>query len=166
MTDRHVSHLELAAFPGAPLHFAALTDIGQVRDQNEDACGVLTRNETALPVDAVLIAADGVGGHVGGAVASRFVVDAVCDTFADQDAIEGLASWMDKLLHSIHRELLREAKGRGMSAAMGSTATVAAVEGNRLVLAHVGDSRAYRLRGGRLEQITEDDSWVAEQVVE
>jgi len=164
MTDRHVGRLDAKAFPGAPLRFAALTDVGRVREQNEDACGVSTRAEGPLPVEALMVAADGVGGHVGGAVASRFVVDAVRDTFASQEAIDDLGSWMETLLQSIHRELLREAKGRGIGSAMGSTATVAAIDGTRLVLAHVGDSRAYRLRDGTLQQLTRDDSWVAEQM--
>lgn len=163
MTDRRVGSHALDPFDGQPLTFAALTDVGRVREQNEDACGVRTRSEATLPVDAVLVAADGVGGHVGGAVASRFVVDAVCDTIEDQPAIDDLPRFMEQLLSSAHRELLREAAGRGMQSAMGSTATVAVVDGARLVIAHVGDSRAYRLRDGVLEQLTQDDSWVAEQ---
>lgn len=163
MTDRRVGSHALETFDGEPLRFAALTDVGRVREENEDACGVRTRSEGNLPVDAVLVAADGVGGHVGGAVASRFVVDAVCDTIADQASIDDLPRFMEQLLLSAHRELLREAAGRGMQSAMGSTATVAVVDGVRMVIAHVGDSRAYRLRDGSLEQLTEDDSWVAEQ---
>lgn len=158
----------LPAVPDAPLRAALGTDTGRRREHNEDAVGAYQPKGVepgATPVDAAVIVADGVGGHEGGAWASAFVVDATRDTLAAQvGRIEGLPRWLDRLLHSIHDELLQEARKRGTPASMGSTATLAAIQGRALTLAHVGDSRAYRLRNGRMEQLTQDDSWVAEQV--
>ena len=158
----------LPAFPDAPLRAALGTDTGRRREHNEDAVGAYRPQGVApgeAPVDAAVIVADGVGGHEGGAWASAFVVDAARDTLAAQSGpIAGLDRWLDRLLHSIHEELLKEARSRGTPASMGSTATLAVIQGRALTLAHVGDSRAYRLRNGRMEQLTQDDSWVAEQV--
>ncbi len=155
----------LPAFPDAPLKAALGTDTGRHREQNEDSVGAyVPTSREAAPVDAALVVADGVGGHEGGALASRFVVDAVRDTLGAQTGpLRGLAGWAERLLQSIHAELLSQARSRGTPASLGSTATLALIQGPALVLAHVGDSRAYRLRNGRLEQLTADDSWVAEQ---
>ncbi len=158
----------LPAFPDAPLRAALGTDTGRRREHNEDAVGAYQPrglDPGAAPVDAAVIVADGVGGHEGGAWASAFVVDAARDTLSAQvGPIAGIHRWLDRLLHSIHEELLTEARNRGTPASMGSTATLAVIQGRALTLAHVGDSRAYRLRNGRMEQLTQDDSWVAEQV--
>ena len=155
----------LPALGGETLRAGSGTDRGLLREANEDSCGVYIRtsDQDPFPVEAVLVAADGVGGHEGGAVASRFVVDSVIDTVGSHSAIDQPSVWFARLLESVHQELLREAKERGMQGSMGSTATVAAIDGKTLYLAHVGDSRAYRLRNGYLEQLTDDDSWVARQ---
>lgn len=157
----------LPALPDSPLRAALGTDTGRRREQNEDAVGAYlpSAGMSDPPVDAALLVADGVGGHEGGAWASTFVVDATRDTIEAQTGrIDNLGRWLDRLLHSVHEELLREAQSRGTPASMGSTVTLAVIQGRALTLAHVGDSRAYRLRNGRMEQLTDDDSWVAEQV--
>lgn len=158
----------LPALPAAPLRAALATDTGRHREHNEDAVGAWVPTDAApddAPVEAALVVADGVGGHEGGQQASRFVVDAIRDTIAAQAGpIDGLRPWMERLLRSIHAELLAEAKSRGTPSSLGSTATVAVIRGRTMTVAHVGDSRAYRLRNGRLEQLTQDDSWVAEQL--
>lgn len=157
----------LPGFPDAPLRGALATDTGRHREHNEDAVGAWrpdTLSEHA-PADAALLVADGVGGHEGGQWASRFVVDAVHDTIAAQHGrISAPRAWLDRLLQSIHRELLAQAENRGTPTGMGSTATIALLQGRTLTLAHAGDSRAYRLRNGHLEQLTHDHSWVAEQI--
>lgn len=167
MVDHRMELIEagLQALPDAPLRGALATDTGRHREHNEDAVGFFQSAEVSPPVEVALLVADGVGGHEGGQQASRFVVDAVRDTLAAQNArIDGLRKWMDRLLHSIHQELLDQAVRQGTPSSMGSTATVAAIQDRVLTLAHVGDSRAYRLRNGHLEQLTHDHSWVAEQI--
>ncbi|WP_405284226.1 protein phosphatase 2C domain-containing protein [Gaopeijia maritima] len=157
----------LPGFPDAPLRGALATDTGRHREHNEDAVGAWRPDAPSehAPADAALLVADGVGGHEGGQWASRFVVDAVHDTIAAQHGrISAPRAWLDRLLQSIHRELLAQAEKRGTPTGMGSTATVALIQGRTLTFAHAGDSRAYRLRNGHLEQLTHDHSWVAEQI--
>lgn len=156
---------ELRGAPDLRLRMAAGTHPGRVRERNEDACGAFLRSQGApLPVDAALVVSDGVGGHEGGELASRFVVDAVRDTLASLDGPPAdIPELLDALLQGIHAELLREARERGMHGGMGATVTLALMEGEALFLAQVGDSRAYRLRDGVLTQLTRDDSWVAER---
>lgn len=149
---------------GLRIRFAAGTDPGRVRERNEDAFGAFVPVEgLPLPVDAALVVSDGVGGHQGGQEASRFTVDAVRDTLASLDAVPEPRALLDALLHGIHRELLAQADERGMRGGMGATITLALALGDRLFLAHVGDSRGYLLRDGVLGQLTRDDSWVAER---
>jgi protein phosphatase len=122
------------------------TDIGLVRERNED--GYLVRP----PLFAV---ADGMGGHRGGEVASRL-------------ALETLERPGDAPLAERVREANRVVYERSMLdrsvAGMGTTLTAAVLEGDRLRLAHVGDSRAYLLREGRLERLTEDHTMVHQMV--
>ncbi len=149
---------------GLRVRFGAGTHPGQLRERNEDACGAFVPSEElALPVDAAMVVSDGVGGHQGGAEASRFTVDAVRDTLASLEGVEDPAALLDALLHGIHRELLRQADEQGMRGGMGATITLALLLGNDLFLAQVGDSRGYLLREGKLSQLTRDDSWVAER---
>jgi PPM family protein phosphatase len=131
---------------------AARTDTGRVRNQNEDSM------LAELPLVAV---ADGMGGHRGGEVASAA-------------ALEVLKGWRDKLPGARPIEVLRDAfveanrvvweKGREDERleGMGTTLTAALVEGRKLTLGHVGDSRAYLLRSGSLSQVTEDQTLVRE----
>lgn len=163
--DMELIEAPLGAFPGNPLRGALATDTGRERERNEDSVGAFVPGADGPgAVEAAVIVADGVGGHEGGARASRFVVDAARDTLADQPgAIRDLPAWLSRLLTSIHRELLDEARDTNSPASLGTTATIAAFQTRTLILAHVGDSRAYRLRNDRLEQLTDDDSWVAEQ---
>lgn len=156
---------ELSGASGLRLRMAAATHPGRVRERNEDAFGTFLRSSgVPLPVDAALVVSDGVGGHEGGELASRFVVDAVRDTLASLETPPSdIPALLDALLQGIHSELLREARERGMHSGMGATVTLALVQGNALHLAQVGDSRGYRLRDGVLTQLTRDDSWVAER---
>lgn len=143
-----------------------LTDPGRMRERNEDSFGIFMPDDAAgLPVDALVVVADGVGGHSGGDVASQFVVEAVRDTFLEgEPVLDRLEAWMGELLKGAHKALLSMASSRGLESAMGSTATVVALQGARLTLTHAGDSRLYRLRNGVLTQLSEDHSWVAEQI--
>jgi protein phosphatase len=114
---------------------AELTDPGRQRSGNEDAYFV------APPLFAV---ADGMGGAQAGEVASRAVVEQL---------EQGLAEAANERIH-------RLARADRARAGMGTTVTAALVEGDEVSVAHVGDSRAYRLRGGSLEGLTRDHSLV------
>ena len=130
---------------------AGLTDVGRQREANEDnfICG---------PLFAV---ADGMGGAQAGEVASRMAIDVLGAGDRDGGTPEERLTRMISLANrQIYDLAERDESRRGM----GTTATAAIVEGRDVSLGHVGDSRAYRLRDGRLEQLTHDHSLVAELV--
>lgn len=132
------------------LEAGAATDAGRTRAANEDAYLV------APPLFAV---ADGMGGHRGGEVASRLAVDTLRGRVADlATAADGA---LDEALREAGRAILRTADGDAGLRGMGTTCTAALVRGRTARIAHVGDSRAYRWRSGRLVQLTEDHSVVA-----
>ena len=134
--------------------------------------GRRAHNEDAMLLDeelGVFVVADGMGGYEGGEVASQVVVETVRRFFADNagDAeltwpwgFEPGRSFVTNLLTVALRLANREvrARRRGRLASMGATAVAAAVDGARVIVAHVGDSRVYRLRGGTLEPLTRDHS--------
>lgn len=143
------------------------TDVGRVRSHNEDS----------YLVDASLglyLVADGMGGHAGGAHASQMCVDVVDKVV--RRGIEGLnGASKDSVLQAVP-ELLSasasEASARIFDQAqadprlqgMGTTLTGIYVHGERGFVVHVGDSRAYQIRGGSAHQLTNDHSWLNEQV--
>ena len=129
---------------------AAVTDPGRRRRQNEDAYVVQP------PLFAV---ADGMGGAQAGEVAARIAASAVRDSGAEggEDAVAAL-------IQEANRRVYEAAAGDDARAGMGTTMTAALVEADTVRIGHVGDSRAYRVRAGALEQLTEDHSLVAELV--
>ena len=125
---------------GALTTFGSRTDIGCLRDHNEDSLVV------APPL---FVVADGMGGHAAGEVASEIAVDVIADAHAVKEANRAVI------------QAAREGRGRE---GMGTTVTAALLEGERLVIAQVGDSRAYLLHQGKLQQLTRDHSLVADMI--
>ena len=131
--------------------FGSRTDIGCVRDHNEDSLIV------ASPLFAVC---DGMGGHEAGEVASEIAAD----TLAELAPTNADSAALGKAVEAANTAIIDAvAEGRGREG-MGTTCTAAIIEGERLVIAQVGDSRAYLLSGGKLQQITRDHSLVADLV--
>jgi protein phosphatase len=133
------------------------TDVGLARSGNEDSylCG-----------RTVFAVADGLGGHQGGEVASAMAVEplAALDGRAFADARQA-AEALTAAIAEANRAILERAREDRTLWGMGTTVTAAAVAADRLLqLAHVGDSRAYLLRDGSLEQLTTDHTVVAELV--
>ncbi|HKP90520.1 MAG TPA: Stp1/IreP family PP2C-type Ser/Thr phosphatase, partial [Thermoleophilaceae bacterium] len=131
---------------------AALTDVGRQRQSNEDSY---------LEREPLFAVADGMGGARAGEVASRMAVEAFDDS-------SGEAGTPEELLRGVateaNRRIYEMAQGDSEHAGMGTTLTAALVEGRDVAVGHVGDSRLYRLRDGRLERLTEDHSLVEELV--
>lgn len=127
------------------------SDIGQVREGNEDAYLVVA------PLYAV---ADGMGGHRGGEVASSLALETVQQLFERR---EGTLS--DQVARANRAVYDRSQSDRSVSG-MGTTLTAALIDGDELHLVHVGDSRAYLLHDGRLTQLTEDHTLVRRMVEE
>ncbi|MGI6217182.1 MAG: Stp1/IreP family PP2C-type Ser/Thr phosphatase [Coriobacteriales bacterium] len=134
-----------------PITVGARTDVGCVRAQNEDSMLV------QLPL---LVVADGIGGQEAGEVASQIAIDTMSKTapeFAD-------AKQLGTAVEAANRAVMEGVDmGKGRPG-MGATMTAAIIEGDRMVIAQVGDSRAYRLRNGKLEQLTHDHSLIAAMV--
>ena len=144
--------------------FHALTDTGRVRSNNEDA----------LDFDAnhgVAVLADGMGGYNAGEVASSMAVLAVKTELVRWLTVNG-SQQSSKQVSRVIETCFDEANVAILSASvsnaqyfgMGTTLVVGVFLGKRLILAHVGDSRCYRLRAGMLAQITKDHSMLQEQL--
>ena len=131
------------------------TDVGKARRQNEDAAWL----DEKLGVFAV---ADGMGGHLAGEVASGMAIDAV-KRMASSHEIASI-SVMREAVSGAHEAILARAKENAACAGMGTTLSMMWRGGHYMYIAHVGDSRIYRLRGGEMEQITQDHSLVEELV--
>jgi serine/threonine protein phosphatase PrpC len=126
------------------------TDVGRQRSVNEDALVL------APPFFAV---ADGMGGARAGEVASAMAADAF---EGEADSGEPAEAQLSRILREANRRIYDLAVADDSHRGMGTTVTAAKVTGDEVSLGHVGDSRAYRLRDGELEQLTRDHSLVAE----
>ncbi len=151
----------------ADLQLSLATDVGRKRQGNEDAVVALMPPDAPGSVDAVFAVADGMGGHEAGEVASAIVVRTLVEKFGPGSPFHGGgaapgAEDLRRAVEQANATIVSEAQGDKKG--MGTTATSGIIEGGRLHIAHVGDSRAYMLRGGRLYMLTQDHSWVAEQV--
>ena len=127
------------------------THKGNVRRENEDAAWFDERR-------GVFAVADGMGGHLAGEVASRIAIDAV-RRMAEGGEEPGIAP-LQNAVRLAHEEITEHARTHPECAGMGTTLSILWHGGRFLYIAHVGDSRVYRLREGALSQITQDHSLV------
>ena len=146
------------------------SDAGRVRPLNEDYHRVWRFPHGGGEL-ALLAVADGMGGAAAGEVASKMAVEVLDDTVRryveERDEghhVVGLDSLMEKAIRLANRRVHAAALERQGSRGMGTTLTCAAIEDGVAHLGHVGDSRAYLVRGSRVYQLTKDHSWVEEQV--
>lgn len=134
--------------------FAAASDVGLLRDGNEDS---------AYAGPRLLAVADGMGGHAAGEVASAATIAAL------RDLDRGGGDPEDRLVRAMHaaNDTLRDMVAADSElSGMGTTVTAAIADGERFLLGHIGDSRAYLLRDGELTQITHDHTYVQQLVDE
>jgi protein phosphatase len=159
--------MEPAKINASRMRWGASTDVGPQRDHNEDTFAV---NEA----DQLWLVADGMGGHAAGEVASRMAAEIVSSFF--HKSAGGEVTWPFKIdpalplvenrlscavklaSHHIHLDAKVEVTRRGM----GTTIVAAAVEHGRIHIAHVGDSRCYRIRAGEVERLTRDHTLLEE----
>jgi protein phosphatase len=146
------------------IELQAAVDAGRARSNNEDS--------VAIDADASLaVLADGMGGYNAGEVASNMATSFIRTELgrwlreasvqaSDQDVRRA----MDICVDNANRAIFNAANSNPQYAGMGTTLVVAVFRDARLLVGHVGDSRAYRLRGGRLQQITRDHSLLQEQI--
>lgn len=147
------------------IEYASLSDAGRVRDNNEDACGGFVPEDTAVleQKGALFVVADGMGGHRGGEIASGIAVRTIGESYyASEEASPGAA--LVAALGAANAAIFEEASADATLLGMGTTCTALAIRGGQAFVGHVGDSRAYLLRGGEIGQITHDHSLVGEMV--
>lgn len=146
----------------------AKTDTGQ-RPNNEDRFAVVDTRKRQIRADGVLIIADGMGGRSFGEQAATAAVETTEDALAElldsrQVGDVEVADALTTALRRANARVYELASADDDRKGMGTTCVAAVIEGDRLYVAHAGDSRAYLLRDGLLRQVTHDHSYVAEQV--
>src|SRR6202050_2958541 len=147
-----------------------VANVGRVRTNNEDCFRIVE------PLN-LFVLSDGMGGEAHGEIASALAVETVvqhCQETENDPAMtifgDMPAVWSEKTkrlasaVHLANKSIYDSAQAHPEQRGMGATVTAAWIDGTRLSIAHVGDSRAYLLRSGNLQQLTSDHSLVAEQV--
>jgi len=151
--------------------FASATDKGLRRSINEDSLAV--RDDLGL-----FVVADGMGGHAAGEVASQAAIEGITAFVEATVAVSSDQTWpipfnaaqsvnvnrLDAGFRMADRRIASEAAASANLRGMATTAVAALIVDDVVTLAHVGDSRVYRLHQGELEQLTRDHSWVEEQI--
>lgn len=152
----------------AEMAWAARTDIGRTRENNEDKFDFFLPDEAAqLAARGRLWAvADGMGGHNAGQVASEAALKTLirCYFAAPQDGQDTIADALQSALSEANDLIYRAAHQFEGKSGMGTTVVSVVVCDDMLTIAHIGDSRGYLLRDGSLRPLTTDHSWVEEQV--
>jgi PPM family protein phosphatase len=146
--------------PRLALTLALHTDTGPVRERNEDCIAALTEPDEMHGGErtALVVLADGMGGHQAGQLASRLAVDAALQSYGrcGGAARERLQLALAAANTAVHERAQLDARWQGM----GTTLLLFAPQGQSACFAWVGDSRLYRGRDGRIEQLTRDDTVV------
>jgi protein phosphatase len=148
------------------LEMLVRTDVGMLRSHNEDAVFV-------NPAAGLAILADGMGGYNAGEVASGMAISMLAESLGSLIAQPAAACTIDAEsiehclldeISAVNLSIFNAAESQAEYAGMGTTLVVACFYDNRMAVAHLGDSRLYRLRAGRLEQLTRDHSLLQEQL--
>jgi len=149
------------------LEFVERTDVGRVREHNEDYLGNVSP-QTAAQVRThgwLFVLADGVGGQQQGEVASRAAVECVIAGFQSAKDGESHTTLLQRLVQQANTRVLEASVSGGRaSAGMATTIVACALRYDRVAVAHVGDSRCYLIRNGKAAQITRDHTFASEQV--
>ncbi len=130
-------------------HATAISHVGLVRAENQDS-GYATSN--------IIAVADGMGGQADGAIASSLTITNIATL--NSHTLLNPQTELKTTLNKAHSELIQYAKSNPASMGLGTTCTTLICKENKLHLAHIGDSRAYRLQNGELQQVTHDHTWV------
>jgi len=137
------------------MEIAAITHIGKVRDENQDAVYV-SGSET--PCFAIV--ADGMGGHSGGSIASAYTIDIIKNKLAEEDLASVSGIRLKRIVEKASHELWKKAEQEETLKGMGTTVAMALIQEGRASVINIGDSRVYILEKGELRQITKDHSYV------
>ncbi|HEY4357123.1 MAG TPA: protein phosphatase 2C domain-containing protein [Acidobacteriaceae bacterium] len=140
----------------SPISVAALSDVGCVRTNNEDNFGY-------DPAHNLYVVCDGMGGMAAGEVASSIACSTVIQTFTAQPLDVPVETRLALAIRAANDAVVQGAQQADRKG-MGTTLVAAAVEGNKLLVGNVGDSRAYMLQGGACMQLTVDHSYINELI--
>ncbi len=149
------------------VEFAQLTDLGRVRQGNEDYLGHVSpaSAEEASSRGWLFVVADGVGGQDAGEVASRTAVETLLAGFRESTRGEPNSSLLPALVRKANTRVVEVAHDTGPAGSnMATTIVACALRHDRVVVAHVGDSRCYLIRQGEARILTRDHTYAAEQV--
>jgi protein phosphatase len=133
------------------LDYAARSDVGLVRSENQDS---------GYAGPHLLVVADGMGGHAGGDIASSIAIGRMVSLDGESHGGDDVTDHLVHTLASANAEIQSQIEHTPELQGMGTTVTALLRAGNKVALAHIGDSRAYLLRGGTFSQITHDHSFV------
>lgn len=140
------------------------SDIGLIRSSNQDACFVKVESANC----AWAVVCDGMGGANGGNIASSMTVDYICKTMNSEFSLDLTEEQLEKLLTETVIQANTVVFQKSIDdldlSGMGTTCELVFVKGSQIKIVHVGDSRTYSIRGGKLKQLTEDHSVVQEMV--
>jgi protein phosphatase len=139
---------------------AGHSDVGCSRSNNEDSFGVYEFEDASR--GCLLVLADGMGGAAAGEVASSLAIETVAETFGRWNKRGPVKDALSHAIGSANRAVHERAAGDSQLGGMGTTCTALAIIGLELTLGHVGDSRAYLVRRGVIEQLTQDHTLAAE----
>ncbi len=144
--------------PQTSVELASMSHVGQVRSANEDSCDTSSRDDGTR----LLVVADGMGGHRGGATASSTAVATIVEIFETKSP-GGNDTMLREAIESANARIFEMAQSDVELEGMGTTVVAFVLDAqHNAMVAHVGDSRAYRHRRGHLEALTTDHSVVAE----
>jgi len=149
----------------AHLHIAVLSHPGMTHKNNEDRYAVsayIVGKDDAKPV-VFAVVADGIGGHRAGEVAAELAVNYISQGVSESNSYKPVKTLQDAI-EDASQAIAAHSAGKAEQEGMGSTCACAWVIGNQLYTAHVGDSRMYLMRGGKIKRITKDHTWVQEAV--
>lgn len=144
---------------------ATATHAGETGKNNEDRFSVDAYRYSASDRGAVTVAvvADGIGGHRAGEVAADLAVSAIRQTFSASNSRDQLEN-IRRALGAANRAIYERAQAHAEQSGMGCTAAIAVIADRKLYIAGVGDSRAYLMRGQKIQQMTTDHTWIADAI--
>ena len=167
---------EIPTLKLAHLSYAALSDVGKERQHNEDGYRCLSQTMTAerqgetaaVSQRGLFILCDGMGGHDGGEVASAMTLDSIAESFKPfwtsglpgRQSLTEIIAIANQSVYDRNQSELRQAMGR-----MGTTVVLLVIHNNEVAIAHVGDSRIYKVTADGINQITRDHE-VANQLID
>jgi protein phosphatase len=140
-----------------PVEMVSRTNTGLVREINEDSLAI-------FPEHGLALLADGMGGHNAGEVASQLTLETIAEQLLAQAVSPAPGQQLVQAVEAANSMLLETVSRQPELEGMATTVVLARLSGDRLIHAHVGDSRLYLIRGSRIEQLTSDHSMVQEMI--